>query len=123
MEGIKTELRQTRDKVVEDVRGQSLVVRPVRVVGETVYLQGQTLRPRLELPDQKCHLLVDLRMSSQIMPYIRPERAHIREPSGVRLDTFPGHLSGVSNLQVFLLCAQVFVQELEAGQASKLVFG
>ena len=36
-----------------------LVVPPVRVVGEAVDLQGQTLGPRLELPHQERHVLVD----------------------------------------------------------------
>ena len=34
--------------MVEDVRLQSLVVSPVRVIGEAVDLQGQALGPRLD---------------------------------------------------------------------------
>src|SRR5690606_28211336 len=60
---------------------------PRRVAREHIHLERQSLRRRLQLPDQKDHLLVDARMRTQVSGHIRTEHADVREPAAVAENT------------------------------------
>ena len=56
-----------------------LVVRPRRVVGEAVYLDGQTLRVRSQLAHEQRHVAMYVGVRFEVADDVGAERAHVRQ--------------------------------------------
>jgi hypothetical protein len=75
------------------------------VVGEHVDLDREALVRRLQLTDKEGHVLVGLRMRSEIRNHVLAEGANVGEPPEVDLGV--GRFVGVRRLDLFPFCAEV----------------
>jgi len=73
LEDTEPEIRYCGENVVEDVRLNRFVIGPDLITAEYVDLDRYAVFGRLQLPNKKCHIPVDLGVIFQIRNHIRPK--------------------------------------------------